>query len=234
MKVKQHPQAPTACCCSNTQGKLQWLHFLEHFVLQQHVPEQRCAFSQLQHIQNSDLFQENITMNSPVWPSANLKLLLLLKMSNESYFQTVEILLPPLCLSLFYQAPLQLAQKSSSSSSQLSVPPSALSRNLQEASALVHQQCLHTEIVLTSFSPAATKCPWMTRITQPVCLTLHQCFCPPCWHCSSTFQVAGRGTSSAGTSLFSDTQDFLSSSLCSSQAISFSKLFLLENSQLPT
>lgn len=100
-------------------------------------------------------------MNSPVWPSANpfCKLLLLLKMSNECYFQTVEILLPPLCLSLFYRAPLQLAQKSSSSSSELSVPPSVLSRNLQEVSALAHQQCLHTEIVLTSVSPPATKCP---------------------------------------------------------------------------
>lgn len=97
-------------------------------------------------------------MNSPVWPPANLKLLLLLKMSNESYFQTVEILLPPLCPSLFYQAPLQLAQKSSSSSSQLSAPPSVLSRNLQKVSALVHQQCLHIEIVFTSFSPPATKC----------------------------------------------------------------------------
>lgn len=111
-------------------------------------------------------------MNSPVWPSANLKLLLLLKKSNESYFQTVEILLPPLCPGLFYQAPLQLAQKSSGSSSQLSAPPNVLSRNLQEASALVHQQCLHTKIVFTSFSPPVTKCPvddedYPTRLSHP-------------------------------------------------------------------
>lgn len=173
-------------------------------------------------------------MNSPVWPSANpfCKLLLLLKMSNECYFQTVEILLPLLCLSLFYQAPLQLAQKSSSSSSELSVPPSVLSRNLQEVSALAHQQCLHTEIVLTSVSPPATKCPvddedYLAHLSHPSISAS-----APSWHCSYTFPVAGRGTS-AGTSLFSDTQDYHSSSLSSSQAISFSKLFLVENSQLP-
>lgn len=175
-------------------------------------------------------------MNSPVWPSANpfCKLLLLLKMSNECYFQTVEILLPPLCLSLFYRAPLQLAQKSSSSSSELSVPPSVLSRNLQEVSALAHQQCLHTEIVLTSVSPPGHKMPsgWW-GLPGPFVSPLHQCYCSPSWHCSYTFPVAGRGTS-AGTSLFSDTQDYHSSSLSSSQAISFSKFFLLENSQLPT
>lgn len=101
-------------------------------------------------------------------------------------FQTVKLLLPPICPCLTYQAPLQRAQKLPNSLAQLSWFPRVLSRNPQEVYAPVHFQDLPAEIVSVDDNVYTVRLRLVSvRASSSPC---RHCSHTPCWHCSPNRQ----------------------------------------------